>query len=288
MRANRFPAARGLKVRPARSEDLSQLFDIYTAYNAVRPIAVQRSPAYWRDWIGLNPEKLSASDPPLVAQNSTGRIVGYIVYQVNFYPGHQITEDYAYVSEFGALQDAGIHIEASDRRSKFEGAESGINQIALALLEAVAGRALSAGKRELHLSIALDPPIRAAISKLCESTTENVTESGMVRLLHQDSLLRSFLFEWNDRWIGTGRPRGEIVFETPYGRVRVDASGRFLTVAPVETPSGESDALSHSVLFGLLFGMVDPERVALNSRQIPLLAALFPVQNGVYWSADGF
>ena len=56
----------------------------------------------------------------------------------------------------------------------------------------------------------------------------------MARLLNRESLLRSFLLEWNDRWISAGRPPGEIVFQTPYGPVRLDASGQFLKVEAVE------------------------------------------------------
>jgi GNAT superfamily N-acetyltransferase/L-amino acid N-acyltransferase YncA len=259
-----------LTVRQARAEDLSEIFAIYDAYNSTRPIAVQRTPAYWRDWIGLTPEKLDSGEAPLVAVDPTGQIVGYVSYQVNFYQGHQITEDYAYVSEYGALE----------RDSLDAGAEA-----ALALLQAVAAGAMAAGKRELHLSIAQTPSIRSALRSICEKTSENVTESAMARLLDRENLLRSFLLEWNDRWNAAGRPSGEVVFDTPYGPTKLDGRGRFLKVEAIE---GKQGALPHAVLLGLLFGAMTPGQATDDAAALPLLSALFPPQDGIYWSADGF
>ncbi len=270
LRENRAPRSHSWIVRPARMEDLAEIFTVYGVYNQVRPIAVQRSAAYWRDWIGVNAEKLEGPDPPLVAVDSAGRVAGYIVYQANFYRGHQITEDYAYISEFGVVTNKSV--------------PNG-DELALALLEAVAVRALASGKRELHLSIALDRHIRYALKEICDTVSENVTESGMARLLSRDGLLRSLLMEWNERWIEAGRPPGTIAFETPYGPAALDASGRFLTVA------GDSDTtatLSQSALLGLIFGTISPEQTAADPTCLPLLTAIFPRHDGVYWSADGF
>jgi hypothetical protein len=158
----------------------------------------------------------------------------------------------------------------------------------LALLEGVVERALSAGKRELHLSIALDSSVRMAMSKLCASAHDSVTVSGMVRLLHRENLLRSFLLEWNDRWISAGRPGGRILFETPYGPVRLDATGRFLAVSSTDEAIDSGALLSQSELLGLLFGMRRPEQITVGQEQSELLNSLFPPHDGVYWSADGF
>jgi GNAT superfamily N-acetyltransferase len=277
LRGDRMPQPTNLTVRAARPEDLDQLFAVYTVYNATRPIAVQRTPAYWRDWIGLKPETLATADPLLVATDATGRVVGYICYRFNFYRGHQVTEDYAYISEFGA-------IAPGDRRATIDNRQFE-DEVAMALLEAATARALASGKREMHLSIALTPSVRAAMRSLCESSSENVTESGMARLLHRENLLRSFLFEWNDRWIEAGRPPGEIVFDTPYGAVRLDAFGQFLKVEPVEARSG---ALSQGVLLSLLLGAGGAEQAVEDPEVLPLAQVLFPPRDGIYWSADGF
>ena len=255
---------RGPTVRPARPEDRDALFAVYAEYNPDRPIAVQRSPAYWRDWIGMTPARLDAADPPLVAVDAAGRIVGYIIYQVNFYQGHQITEDYAYVSELGIGKST---------------------EIATALLAAVAARALASGKRELHVSIALDAPVRIALARVCEATGDNVTLSGMARLLSRTGLLRSFLMEWNERWLEAGRPAGAVSFDTPYGAVELNASGRFLEVAEADAIAA---TLPQSALLGLILGTLPSGQASTEPDRAPLLAALFPPQDGVYWSADGF
>ena len=282
-----LPANR-LLVRPALPQDLDQIFEVYNSYNAVRPIAVQRSPGYWRDWIGLTAQRLGGSHPPLVAVDESGRVVGYIIYHLNFYPGHQVTEDYAYVSEYGALTRPDGSISMSAEKDDSTSGITASDSIATALLGGVAERALSSGKRELHLSIALDASIRNAMSQLCEATAENVTESCMARLLHRENLLRSFLMEWNDRWTSGGRPGGEALFSTPYGPVRLNANGPFLAVSSVDNPSDSREPLDQSTLLGLLFGAVRPEHLAVQPEQSALLKSLFPPQDGVYWSADGF
>ena len=291
LRAGLRSSEGAVAVREARAEDLPQLFAVYNAYNAARPIAVQRTPAYWRDWIGLKPQKLLAGEPPLVALNHAGDVLGYVCYQLNFYRGHQITEDYAYVSEYGAVAPADGG-ERSGRTgdgalSSGEGRGDGVtsDNVANVLLREVAVRALKSGKRELHLSIALDSSIRSAMAGLCETIGENVTESAMARLLHRDNLLRSFLMEWNDRWVEAGRPPSAVVFETPYGPVRLDASGRFLKAEAADT--GET-GLSQAELLGLLFGTLEPRHVSDDPERLQMLGCLFPPRDGVYWSADGF
>jgi predicted N-acetyltransferase YhbS len=287
LRAGRKPVPTGIEVRPAQADDLGQLFAIYDAYNAVRPIAVQRSPAYWRDWVGMTPATLARPDPPLVAVFADGRIAGYVTYQANFYQGHQVTEDYAHVTEYGALPDGNPGKSGASLRTEpaaNDRCESG-DAIALALLGAVSERATESGKRELHLNIALDAPVRAAAATLCESCVETVTESAMGRLLHRDSLLRSLLLEWNDRWIEAGRPGGELAFESPYGPVGIDAPGQFLRVRTDDVPAMR---MSHSTLLTLIFGAMTAEQAAPDPSVVPQLGALFPPRDSVYWSADGF
>ena len=200
---------------PATSADLPAIQALYAAYNRTRPIAVQRSAAYWRDWIEFAPDKMG--EPPLLALDIEGRPVGYACYQVNFYRGHQINEDYAYVTEIGLSPDADPH------------------PIATALLEAIARRALASGKRELHVSVGLDSAVCTALDSLLAHSEANVTFSGMARLLHRDNLLRSVTPELTDRWIAAGRPGGTLTFATPYGPTALNADGPFLRArtAPV-------------------------------------------------------
>ena len=259
------PRPTALQVRPATNADTPAIQALYQAYNRTRPIAVQRSAAYWRDWISFLPD--SMGEPPLLALDRSGRAVGYASYQVNFYRGHQINEDYAYVTELGIAADAEPH------------------GVAAALLDAIAQRALSAGKRELHVSIALDRPICAALGGLLANPEANITFSGMARLLHRDNLLRGLVPELTDRWIQAGRPGGLLKCATPYGLTELDASGPFLRVREAEI--GEAN-LSQSALFGLLFGSLSPEEAIAEASLHPLLHALFPQQGAVYWGADGF
>ncbi len=268
------PRPTPFRVRPATDSDLPAIRGLYDGYNRHRPIAVQRTEAYWRDWIGRKPSQMS--EPPLLALDAEGTPVGYIFYQVNFYNGHQISEDYAYVTEIGIAP-------AAEQQA-----------VATALLDAVTQRALSSGKRELHLSVGAEAenrgwpdPIRLALCGLLENCTANVSLSGMVRLLHRDNLLRSFALELTERWATAGKPGGTLTFATPYGLTQLDANGPFLRVRPAEE-AGAGEPLAQSALFGLLFGSLPPERATVNTALHPLLKALFPARATVYWGADGF
>lgn len=265
IRADFAPRSTSLLVRPAGSADLPAIETLYADYNQARPIAVQRTHAYWRDWIGLTPD--SMAEPPLIALDAAGRPVGYARYQVNFYRGHQINEDYAYITEIGIA----AQVEAQ--------------QVAEALLDAVTQRALASGKRELHLSVGWDAPIQAALDGLLSTVESNRTVSGMVRLLHRDNLLRSLVPELTDRWIAAGRPPGVLRFATPYGVTELNANGTFLRIQAAEEAE---EALMQSVLFGLLFGSLSPEEATPNTTLHSLLYALFPAYGTVYWGADGF
>jgi GNAT superfamily N-acetyltransferase/L-amino acid N-acyltransferase YncA len=268
IRADFTPRLSGLRVRPATNADLSAIQEIYAAYNRTRPIAVQRSAAYWRDWIEFAPGAMG--EPPLLALNAEGRAVGYACYQVNFYRGHQINEDYAYVTEIGLSPDADPQAGA------------------IALLDAIAQRSLASGKRKLHVSVALESAVCTALDGLLAHSEANVTFSGMARLLHRDNLLRSVTPELTDRWIAAGRPRGILNFDTPYGPTELDANGSFLRVQAVKGEIEHSDLLPQSALFGLLFGSLSPEEATEEQTLYPLLRALFPAFGTVFWGADGF
>lgn len=268
----RRPAAPdGIVVREAAPQDLEEIHAIYDRFNMDRPIAVRRSPAYWRDWIGLKPERMDAGGAHLVAADEKGALLGYVAYQANFYQGHQIHEDYAYIVEFGAVQD--------DR------AEA----VAQALLSGVAERALAGGKRELHLSVPQEPSLMAGLRACCEEPTQHVTDAAMIRLLHHENLLASILMVLNERWIDAGRPSGAVSFKTPYGALRLDATGRFLktTAEPALEPDNGA-ALPMEALPALLFGRAHPRGEVHNDATETLLNVLFPQQHGIYWSADGF
>lgn len=265
IRADFVPRPTALRVRPATDADIPAIQTLYTAYNRTRPIAVQRSAAYWRDWIEFTPDKMG--EPPLLALNAEGKPVGYACYQVNFYRGHQINEDYAYVTEIGFSADADPQ------------------EVAAALLDAVAQRALASGKHELHVSTALERPLCTALDAMLADPEANITFSGMARLLHRDSLLRSLAPELTDRWINAGRPGGVLTFATPYGATEIDANGPFLRVYAVDTAAC---LLPQSALFGLLFGSLSPEEAAEEEALHPLLNALFPPHGTVFWGADGF
>ncbi len=265
IRADFLPRPTPLRVRSATSADIHTIQALYTGYNRTRPIAVQRTAAYWRDWIEFVPD--SMGEPPLLALDAEGRTLGYACYQVNFYRGHQLNEDYAYVTEIGFSVDA-------DQQA-----------VATALLDAIAQRALASGKRELHLSVVLDRPICAALDGLLAAPESNITFSGMARLLHRDSLLRSLTPELTDRWIAAGRPRGVLTFATPYGPTELNANGPFLRVQGIDR---EEAVMPQSTLFGLLFGSLSPEEATEETDLHPLLRALFPPHGTVFWGADGF
>jgi hypothetical protein len=107
----------------------------------------------------------------------------------------------------------------------------------------------------------------------------------MARLLHRENLFRGLSMTWNERWSGAGNPQGIVTFETSYGLTELNATGAFLRIAPTETAE---NVVSQSDFFRLLFGFGRLEVLAKSGDSAELLAALFPPQAPVYWSADGF
>ena len=130
-----------------------------------------------------------------------------------------------------------------------------------------------------------EPALLHALTQIVECLETRTSNSAMYRLLHRTNLLQSLTFAMNERWIGSGRPKGSVAFETPYGATRIDATGNFLTVAPDDSPLV---TLPQSALFGLLFGHTSPETVTPSQETQTLLQALFAPQNPIYWGADGF
>jgi predicted acetyltransferase len=248
------------RVRPAIAADLPAIRALYTAYNRERPYTAQRTEAYWRDWIGLSPERIP--DTLLVAVSQDDSVQGYARYDLG--------EKNARVSEFGRRMEAG---------------EGQAEEVAAALLEAVAAQARAAGKPELSLHVAFEPPILAALAKILTETRVYTHKGQMMRLLNRDALIRDVAMGLNERWIAAGRPGGALAFETPYGLTRLKAEGAFLGVDTVEDAAS---VLPQAAYFGLLFGLLAPQEATADTTLHPLLEVLFPQRPAVYWSADGF
>lgn len=253
------PRPTAYTLRPATVEDLPALREIYAAYNRLRPIAVQRSDAYWRDWLQdfwrlRNPNNL------LVAIEGTGRVSGYI--------WHRGSD--SHINELGTSAPE-IWAAGEDPT--------------VALLDAAAACASEAGRPEIHARIAFEPEVLKALSDILEKLQWQTTTYMMVRLLHRENLLQSVAMGLNDRWIAADRPRGALTFETPYGPIRLDARDDFLQVEPIQE---DAQAMPQETLFGLLFGLLSPEQATADSTLHPLLAALFPPNAPVFWPADGF
>jgi L-amino acid N-acyltransferase YncA len=268
LRPDFAPSSSGWRVRPIEGRDLPEVRQIYAAYNARRPITVQRSEAYWRDWLGVRPDNLP--EGVFVAEDERGRMGGYArLGQFKSAIPYNSAESEARLMEIGAHLD-----------------DPGRGEDALrALLESVATQSLEKGVARLQLSIPLEPPMERLLDSILESVSAQDSRFGMMRLLHRMNLLRSFTFEWNDRWAQAGRPKASVDFETPYGPVRLEAAGDFLRVEPTDAPT---DALSQADLFRLLFGAVAPDRLTSDESRLALLTTLFPNLYPTYWGADGF
>ena len=262
-------------VRQALASDLPAIQQCYDTYNRQRPIAVQRTPAYWRDWINIHPDHIPEN--LLVAIDSDNRFIGYVQTGV-------FKSAVAYSAE--AVEARVIAYGTVDGLTDVEQVE-----IAMVLLQAVIakmddGKMDTEAERVLRLEVAREPAIKQALETLLNAKQEHWNTSGMVRLLHRDNLLRGLTMGLNDRWITAGRPAGVLTFSTPYGPVMLDANGAFLRVVAEDGASME--IMPQATLFGLLFGMLSPDKATTNPALHPLLAALFPQQNAIYYGADGF
>ena len=261
------PVATNCAVRSARDEDLPFLYACYAAYNDTRPIAVKRSDAYWRDWIGISPGKIPAA--LLVALDAENALMGYI--QVDRWFDAQNSKD-----EEGTVLEFALNPFLSGEWKE---------TAAFALLQEATTRFHAAGISQIYSGLSPDAAIANAAARLFLERIDSVEGDGMVRLLHRENLFRGLSMTWNERWNGAGNPPGTIAFETPYGLTELDATGAFLKIAPVEQAAS---VISQSDFFRLLFGFGRLEVLAKSGNYAELLAGLFPPQAPVYWSADGF
>lgn len=263
IRADFAPSPSPYTVRPTNLEDVPAVFALYEQYNAQRPLSVQRTPAYWRDWC-----KVSATSIPegiTVAMDASGRVVGYLR------RGH-FTSAAAYSEEELEVRITECAFDSSDPQG-----------IAQALYANVAHELLAAGATRLRLGMLLDPAIEAAVTPILETIEASEARYGMFRILHPTNLLKSLTFEMNERWVQAGRPRGSITIQTPYGYTRLDATGEFLHVSEV---AGAERAITQGEFLGLLFGSNAPQSVAKGEEA--LYAALFEKRYPCFWGADGF
>lgn len=272
IRADFAPRATKYAVRKAAGDDLPAIQQCYDDYNQQRPIAVQRYPAYWRDWMNIHPQHIP--DTLLVAVEHAGGVVGYVN-----------TGVFKSAVPYSA-QEVGASIIEFGTRGGLDAGEE--DEVVCALLEAAARETLANGGTQLRLQIALTASVRQAFKNIVSATEQTIRTSGMARLLHRDNLLRSLTMEFNDRWINAGQPPGTAIFATPYGAVRLDAAGAFLRVSAAETTNAGEEELPQSALFGLLFGLQTPEQVTTQPETCALLSVLFPPQDFVYYGADGF
>ncbi len=259
------PSTTPYTVRLANAQDLPFLFQIYSIYNSTRPITVQRSEAYWRDWIGISADKIPEN--LFVAESARGEIVGYVrVGHFSSAVPYNENEVEARIIEYGS--------DPLDSEA-----------IATALLEEVTGRVLGAGTHRLVASLPKEPALQSALAKILESVETRTSGSAMFRLLHTTNLFKSLTFTMNDRWIEAGRPQGSLTFETPYGATRINATGDFLTITLEDNPS---EALTQSAFFALLFGISTPESLTSDPLTQNLMRSLFAPHSPTYWGADGF
>lgn len=263
IRADFAPSPSPYTVRPANLEDVPALYALYEQYNAQRPLSVQRTPAYWRDWC-----KVSATSIPegiTVAMDTSGRVVGYLR------RGH-FTSAAAYSEEELEVRITECAFDSSDPQG-----------IAQALYAKVAHELLAAGATRLRLGMLLDPAIEAAVAPILETIEASEARYGMFRILHPTNLLKSLTFEMNERWAQAGRPKGSITIQTPYGYTRLDATGEFLQVSEV---AGAESVITQGEFLGLLFGSNAPQSVAKGEEA--LYTALFEKRYPCFWGADGF
>ena len=250
-------------VRIATPEDRPRIQEIYEQYNEKRPIAVQRDESYWRGWV------CDSAEPPLLAIDSNGVIVGYAATAIGLFHGSSMEDEHGGVSEFGtALTEPAEKI-----------------QVAKALLDTLMQETIKEGKREFNVDIALDSEVLSALKETLVDRKSRPETGDMIRLLHRSHLLKSFTLDLNERWHHAEKPSGTLDFSTPYGGVRLNATGSLLKV---EETDATIDPISQANLFGLLFGAVSPESVTTDPEKHLLLEALFPRQAAVYYSADGF
>ena len=251
------------EVRIATPEDRPAIQEIYRAYNAKRPIAVQRNESYWRGWV------CDSAEQPFLAIGANGEIVAYAATAIGTHHGSAMGDKSGGVSEFGTLLK-----RPEEKR-----------EVAEALLDALTALTLANGHTRFNVDISLDEEILTSLQTTFTSRKWTPERHGMIRLLHRDNLIKSLLMELTDRWSGEGKPKGVLDFQTPYGCFRVDATGTSLKAEPVENCV---EALSQSTFCALLFGSLSPQEATSDTTRHDLISALFPKRPSVFYSADGF
>jgi GNAT superfamily N-acetyltransferase len=247
-----------IETREAIGSDLPDIREIYAAYNAERPIAVVRSEAYWRDWIGDRQR--------IVALDASGRVGAYLSYRIERYQMAGVPVVGCGVTEFGVRS-------TEDTR-----------EMATALLQGLAAAIRPHGAASVEFKIPVSPDLVGAAETVFGEVEVVTNRGGMLRLMTRDGLLRGMAPELNERWSAASRPAGALTFATPYGPVSVVASGDLLKI----TPEAVGPERSQSDLFRYLLAGADAQ-----DRQDPsarLLFALFPDRSSevIYWEADGF
>ena len=260
---NFTPRETSYRIRSATPEERPEIQEIYRIYNEKRPIAVQRDESYWRGWV------TKSAEAPLVALDSSDKIVAYAATAIGSFHGSSMDDDHGGISEFGT--------RLTDPQEK--------NLVAISLIDSLMSLTLSNGNRQFHVDIARESEILSALEGTLTDSKYSPEEGSMIRLLHRDNLLKSSLFELNERWAKAGKPGGLIDFATPYGDVQLNANGSPLRVESIELSEAP---ISQADFFGLLFGIVEPEKLNFNPSSSNLLKSLFPAQAAVYYSADGF
>ena len=263
-------------IRVACAEDIVPIRRIHEAYNASRPIAVRRSEAYWRDWLRVDPAAMPAG--LRVACDSAGKVCGYLSFgRFNSAIPYSAADEAVRVIEVGMA--AGTCGTETDIAVELLGS----------IIEEMSNLGRAAVDQTLLLETPKSPSLIAALRTMsaADGISSTISTSAMVRLLHSDALLRSLTMVWNERWLEADRPRGQVSFATPYGIVSVDATGDLLKIISGMDKS-ETGTISHSNLFDLMFGAISPADATGDNKLHPLLAALFPPQEMIFWAADGF
>jgi predicted N-acetyltransferase YhbS len=246
-------------VRPYEDRDDASIHLIHIAFNRERPLAVRRSAPYWRDWIAW----WRGQAPALPGARATvaeheGVVVGYCLYTID--------EDHGRVR----VRELGVR----------SGAEMAIE----ALLEEAADAARAHHIPSMCLPLYEDPTVEEVSDRLFVNKQVETMQSGMIRFLHRDNLLRGLAPGLTDRWQRCGAPGGRLVFTGPYGATAVSSSGSFLRVEPVEDAEG---MLNQSELFDLLIGRGLPND-RLSAEPMQFANALFPANYPWFWEMDGF
>ena len=132
------------RVCPAEDRDMPAIRDCYAAYNRQRPFAVQRTEAYWRDWLNVGPG--SVPEGLFVVTNGAGDVVGYAQTtpaNVWMFSGSEDTE--GFVSELAVRPEL---------------TESAREEAVTTLLHEIALGYRSVGAERIRLEIAFNRTVR--------------------------------------------------------------------------------------------------------------------------------